>query len=74
MKKVIEYAGEETPRHTLLAVSEFLGAGDYRVSIFADGNMIGDRPSPSRSNAPPPLRNPSMTNVGAPTKERQNVQ
>jgi hypothetical protein len=24
-------------------VNEFLGAGDYRVSVFADGQMIGTR-------------------------------
>jgi hypothetical protein len=43
MKKVIEYAGEETSVSTYWQVSEFLAAGDYRVSIFADGNMIGSK-------------------------------
>ena len=43
MKKVIEYAGEETSVSTYWQVSEFLAAGDYRVSIFADGNMIGTK-------------------------------
>ena len=43
MKKVVEYSGEETPVTTYWQVSEFLDAGDYRVSIFADGNMIGSR-------------------------------
>lgn len=43
MKKTIEYSGEETPVTTYWQVSEFLDAGDYRVSIFADGNMIGSR-------------------------------
>ena len=43
MKKVIEYAGEETHVSTFWDVTEFLSAGDYRVSIFADGNMIGNR-------------------------------
>jgi myosin heavy subunit len=43
MKKVIEYTGEETPVVTYWNVSQMLEAGDYRVSIFADGNMIGSR-------------------------------
>jgi hypothetical protein len=43
MKKVVEYGGEETPVTTYWQVNEFLDAGDYRVSIFADGNMIGSR-------------------------------
>ena len=43
MKKVIEYTGEETPVLTYWNVSQMLEAGDYRVSIFADGNMIGSR-------------------------------
>ena len=43
MKKVVEYTGEETAVTTYWNVSEFLSAGDYRVSIFADGNMIGTR-------------------------------
>lgn len=43
MKKVVEYSGEETPVTTYWQVGEFLEAGDYRVSIFADGNMIGSR-------------------------------
>ena len=43
MKKVIEYTGEETPVTTYWNVSQMLEAGDYRVSIFADGNMIGSR-------------------------------
>ena len=43
MKKVIEYSGEETPVTVYWQVGEFLDAGDYRVSIFADGNMIGSR-------------------------------
>ena len=43
MKKTIEYGGEETPVIVYWQVSEFLDAGDYRVSIFADGNMIGTR-------------------------------
>jgi chromosome segregation ATPase len=43
MKKVVEYTGEETAVTTYWTVSEFLSAGDYRVSIFADGNMIGTK-------------------------------
>lgn len=43
MKKVVEYTGEEAAVTTYWNVSEFLSAGDYRVSIFADGNMIGTR-------------------------------
>lgn len=43
MKKVIEYSGEETPVTVYWQVGEFLSAGEYRVSIFADGNMIGTR-------------------------------
>lgn len=43
MKKVIEYNGEETSVQTYWNVSEFLDEGDYRVSIFADGHMIGSR-------------------------------
>jgi hypothetical protein len=43
MKKVVEYTGEEVNVQTYWQVSEFLEAGQYRVSIFADGNMIGTR-------------------------------
>ena len=43
MKKIIEYTGEETPVVTYWNVSQMLEAGDYRVSIFADGNTIGSR-------------------------------
>ena len=39
----IEYTGEETHVTVFLNVSQMLEAGDYRVSIFADGNMIGTR-------------------------------
>ena len=42
-KKTIEYTGEETPVIVYWNVSQMLEAGDYRVSIFADGNMIGSR-------------------------------
>ena len=43
MKKVVEYTGEEMHVQTYWQVSEFLEAGQYRVSIFADGNMIGTK-------------------------------
>lgn len=43
MKKVVEYGGEELAVTTYWNVAEFLGAGEYRVSIFADGNLIGTR-------------------------------
>lgn len=43
MKKVVEYTGEETSVTVYWQVAEFLSAGEYRVSIFSDGNMIGSR-------------------------------
>ena len=43
MKKSVEYTGEETQVVTYWQVSQMLEAGDYRVSIFVDGNMIGSR-------------------------------
>jgi hypothetical protein len=43
MKKVVEYAGEELGVQTFWQVGEYLEAGQYRVSIFADGNMIGSK-------------------------------
>lgn len=43
MKKVIEYTGEETPVTVYWNVEEFLSEGNYTVSIFADGKMIGSR-------------------------------
>ena len=42
-KKTIEYTGEETPVTVYWNVSQMLEAGDYRVSVFADGNMIGTK-------------------------------
>lgn len=42
-KKTIEYTGEETPVTVYWNVSQMLEAGDYRVSVFADGHMIGTR-------------------------------
>lgn len=43
MKKLVEYSGEEVAVLTYWEVKEYLSAGDYRVSIFADGNMIGTK-------------------------------
>ena len=43
MKKNVEYTGEETPVTTYWNVGEYLSAGSYVVSIFADGSMIGSR-------------------------------
>ena len=43
MKKTIEYKGEEVSVATFWNVSQMLEGGQYRVSIFADGNMIGSR-------------------------------
>ena len=43
MKKTAEYTGEELTLQTYWQVNEFLESGEYRVSIFAEGNMIGTR-------------------------------
>jgi len=43
MKKTVEYTGEETSVVTYWPVSQMLEGGDYRVSIFVDGSMIGSR-------------------------------
>lgn len=43
MKKNVEYNGDETPVSVYWQVAEFLSAGTYTVSVFADGNMIGSR-------------------------------
>lgn len=43
MKKSVEYTGEAVGVTAYWNVSEFLSAGTYIVSIFADGNMIGSR-------------------------------
>ena len=43
MKKAVEYGGEETSVSTFWNVGEFLQGGSYKVSIFADGHMIGSR-------------------------------
>ena len=43
MKKSIEYGGNETNVTMYCNINEALQGGTYRVSIFADGNMIGSR-------------------------------
>ena len=43
MKKTIEYTGEEVTVPTFWNVTQMLEGGQYRVSIFADGHMIGSR-------------------------------
>lgn len=43
MKKVVEYTGEEIAVQTYWQVGEYLEAGQYVVSIFSDGNMIGSK-------------------------------
>ena len=42
-RKSIEYSGAETPVTVYWPVTEALTAGSYRISVFADGNMIGSR-------------------------------
>lgn len=43
MKKDIEYTGEETTQTLYWTVGEYLGGGQYNVSIFCDGQAIGQR-------------------------------
>lgn len=43
MRKNIEYSGEEMHVAMYRSVTEYLGAGTYVVSVFADGRMIGSR-------------------------------
>ena len=43
MKKQVEYTGNETPVSMFWNISESLSEGTYKVSIFADGHMIGSR-------------------------------
>ncbi len=43
MKKAIEYTGEETALTLYWTVNEYLGGGQYNVSIFCDGQAIGSR-------------------------------
>ncbi|GHV11571.1 hypothetical protein FACS1894162_7150 [Bacteroidia bacterium] len=42
-KRTIEYTGEETPMSIYWEIEEFLQPGTYRVDIFADGNLIGQK-------------------------------
>lgn len=43
MKKTLEYDGQATPVSVFWNVNEVHTAGTYRVDIFADGHMIGNR-------------------------------
>ena len=43
MKKDVEYTGEETTLTLYWTVNEYLGGGQYNVSIFCDGQAIGQR-------------------------------
>ncbi len=43
IRKDIEYTGEEQNITVYWKVEEFLHPGDYRIDIFADGNLIGSR-------------------------------
>lgn len=43
MKRNVEYNGNETPVTLFYNVSQALEGGTYRLSIFADGNMIGSK-------------------------------
>ena len=43
MKKDVEYTGEETTQTLYWTVNEYLGGGQYNVSIFCDGQAIGSR-------------------------------
>ena len=43
MKKAIEYTGNETPMTLYWNIAQSMVEGTYKVSIFADGNMIGSK-------------------------------
>ena len=43
IKKLIEYEGEEIPVTVYWDIEEYLSEGTYRVDIFADGNLIGQK-------------------------------
>ena len=43
IKRVIEYGGEELPVTLYWKVEEYLTPGEYRVDLFADGNLIGSK-------------------------------
>lgn len=42
-RRVIEYEGEEVPVTIYWDIEEYLSPGEYRVHIFADGNVIGQK-------------------------------
>ena len=43
MKKTIEYTGNETPMTLYWNIAQSMVEGTYKVSIFADSNMIGSK-------------------------------
>ena len=43
IRKNIEYEGEEIPVTLFWNIEEYLYPGNYRVDIFADGNLIGQK-------------------------------
>lgn len=43
MKKQVEYTGKETPVTMYWNVKEYLGNGNYEVSVFADSVLIGSK-------------------------------
>ena len=43
MKRLVEYDGEELPVTMYWNIEEFLSPGTYRVDIFTDGNLIGQK-------------------------------
>jgi len=42
-KRTIEYTGDEYPMNIYWQIEEYLMPGTYRVDIFADGNLIGQK-------------------------------
>jgi len=42
-KRTIEYTGDEYPMSIYWKIEEYLMPGTYRVDIFADGNLIGQK-------------------------------
>ena len=42
-KRTIEYEGEEVPVTLYWNIEEYLSPGTYRIYIFADGNVIGEK-------------------------------
>ena len=41
MKRTFEYNGNETPITLYWNINQAMVQGNYKVSIFVDGNMIG---------------------------------